>query len=379
MPQTASQKHLSISHTTEAADGVVRLKLGGRLDMDTVAKHWGEATGLLEKHSPSKLVVDASEVDYCDGSGMGLLIELRRSQLSRGGEIEIEGLAEETRHLLDSLKGMSGEAGKKKPRPSLATGVGEFTVQFWRDVVQQVTFTGELVVALVRVAANPGRLRWKDFWLASERAGIDALPIVAMITFLIGLILGFQSAVAMRPYGADIYVPNLIALMLFRELGPLMTAIILAGRTGSSIAAELGTMKVNEEIDALSTMGLEPVRFLVVTRVLAVVIMTPMLTLFGIFAGLVGGAVVFLSLGYPMIVYINQVVGAVNLTDLTGGLFKTVVFGFLIASIGCLRGLQTLKGASAVGISTTRAVVAGIFLIILADGIFAVLYFYLGI
>ena len=147
------------------------------------------------------------------------------------------------------------------------------------------------------------RLRWKDFFLACERAGVDALPIVALITFLIGLILGFQSAIAMRPYGADIYVPNLIAIMLFRELGPLMTAIILAGRTGSAFAAELGTMKVNEEIDALTTMGLNPVRFLVVTRVMAVVIMTPLLTLCGIFAGLVGGAVVFLTIGYPLVAY----------------------------------------------------------------------------
>ncbi len=380
MPPTESQNQLSISTTADdtAAD-VFHLKLVGRLDMETVGQNWEKATGLLEKQAPRRLIVDASGVDYCDGSGLGLLMELRRRQLSRGGEVEIEGLGEDTQRLLGSFKDMSEEAGKKKARRSVPTEVGKLTAQFWRDIVHVVTFSGELVVALLRVAANPRRLRWKDFWLASEKAGIDALPIVALITFLIGLILGFQSAVAMRPYGADIYVPNLIALMLFRELGPLMTAIILAGRTGSSIAAELGTMKVNEEIDALTTMGLEPVRFLVVTRVLAVVIMTPMLSLFGIFAGLVGGAVVFLSLGYPMIVYINQVVGAVNLTDLAGGLFKTVVFGLLIASIGCLRGLQTLKGASAVGISTTRAVVAGIFLIILSDGLFAVLYFYLGI
>ena len=355
------------------------LDMGFALDMETVAQHWAKATGLVDKHAPRRLVVDASGVDYCDGAGMGLLVELRRCQLSRGGEVEVEGLGDENQRLLGALKDMSSENGRKKAQRSVATEVGKVAAHFWRDIVHQITFTGELVVAFLRVAANPRRLRWKDFWLAAERAGIDALPIVALITFLIGLILGFQSSVAMRPYGADIYVPNLIAIMLFRELGPLMTAILLAGRTGSSFAAELGTMKVNEEIDALTTMGLDPVRFLVVTRMLAVVIMTPMLTLFGIFAGLVGGAVVFLSLGYPLIVYTNQVVGAVNLTDLTGGLFKTVVFGFLIASIGCLRGLQTLKGASAVGISTTRAVVAGIFLIILSDGIFAVLYYYLGI
>src|SRR5262249_44122102 len=153
-------------------------------------------------------------------------------------------------------------------------------------------------------------------------AGVNALPIVSLISFLIGLIMAFQSAIPMHQYGAEIYVADLVALSMLRELGPLMTAIILAGRSGSAFAAELGTMKVNEEINALPTMGLDPVRFLVVTRVLAAVVMMPLLTLFSNLMGLVGGAVVFLSFDFPLVTYVQQVRGAVTVSDLLGGLAK---------------------------------------------------------
>ncbi|MFW6255811.1 MAG: MlaE family ABC transporter permease, partial [Candidatus Sumerlaeota bacterium] len=200
-----------------------------------------------------------------------------------------------------------------------------------------------------------------------------------LIGFLMGLIMSFQAAIPLRQFGADIFVADLIALSMLRELGPLMTAIILAGRTGSAFAAELGTMQINEEIDALKTMGLPPVRFLVVTRVTGATFVTPLLTLFANLAGLIGGAVVLLSLGFPLITYYRQAFGAVDLVDLTGGLAKSVVFGFLVSAIGCLRGLQTKSGATSVGHSTTRAVVSAIILIALADGVFAVVYYYLGI
>jgi phospholipid/cholesterol/gamma-HCH transport system permease protein len=195
----------------------------------------------------------------------------------------------------------------------------------------------------------------------------------------VGLIIAFQAAMPMGQFGAEIFVADLIALGMLRELGPLMTAIVLAGRSASAFAAELGTMKVNEEIDALSTMGLDPVRFLVVTRVLAALVMTPLLTIFANLVGLIGGAVVLLSLGFPLVTYTNRVLAAVDYVDLASGLCKAFVFGILIAAIGCLRGLQTGTGARAVGESTTRAVVSGIVLIVVVDGVFAVVYHYLGI
>jgi len=205
--------------------------------------------------------------------------------------------------------------------------------------------------------------------------GVNALPVIALIGLLLGLIFAFESAMSLRRFGADIFVANLIGLAMLREMGPLMTAIILTGRSGSAFAAEIGTMKVREEIDALTTMGLEPVRFLVLPRVLAAVVITPVLTVFAIAFGLFGGGVVMRSLGYPFVAYVNQMLTAVTVADLRNGLIKSLAYGIVVAAIGCLRGLQTTTGASAVGQSTTNAVVSGIVLIAIVDGIFALVYY----
>jgi phospholipid/cholesterol/gamma-HCH transport system permease protein len=180
-------------------------------------------------------------------------------------------------------------------------------------------------------------------------------------------------------FGVEIYVADLAALSLLRVMGPLMSAIIFAARSGSAFAAEIGTMKVNEELDALSTMGIDPVRFLAVGRVLAGMAVTPLLAVFASLFGLIGAGAVMLGLGFPLITYFNQVVSAVDVVDFIGGLFKAAVFGLLVAAVGCLRGLQTKSGPSAVGDSATRAVVSGIVLIILAEGVFAVVFYCLDI
>jgi phospholipid/cholesterol/gamma-HCH transport system permease protein len=200
-----------------------------------------------------------------------------------------------------------------------------------------------------------------------------------MLGFLVGLIMAFQGAVLMAQFGAEIYIADFVGKSLARELAPLITAIIVAGRTGSAFAAEIGTMKVNEEIDALFTMGLDPVRFLVVPRVSASTLMIPLLAVMTNLFGMAGGAVVMKGLGFPLITYVNRIFSAVTTTDLLGGLLKTLVFGLLISSAGCLCGLRTGEGASAVGQSATRAVVSSITLIVIADGIFAVLFFFMGI
>jgi len=181
----------------------------------------------------------------------------------------------------------------------------------------------------------------------------------------------------LREFGVDIFVVNLVALAMLRELGPIMTAIVLAGRSGSAFAAEIGTMKINEEVNALLTMGLDPDRFLVVPRVIAALIATPVLTIFANAVGILGGISVVLSLGYPWAAVMNQLYSAVTPSDVISGMIKAVVFGLLVASVGCLRGLQTKNGALAVGESTTRAVVSGIFLIILTDALFAVAFYIL--
>ncbi len=362
-------------------DGVLRLAIDGRLDSDGTGQIWRDATSSVAAAKAVSVVLDASGVDYCDGSGIALLAYLRDGQARSGGELTIEGLRPEFQQMLEGWApgGLARLGGGPSETSSLAVEIGEAAVEVWRDIQALISFVGELTAALGYAALHPRSVRWRDAFRVAEAAGVNALPIVALISFLVGLIMAFQAAIPLRQFGAEIFVANLIALSMLREMGPLMTAIILAGRSGSAFAAELGTMKVREEIDALKTMGLDPVGFLVVPRVTAAVVMTPLLTVFANLLGLMGGSVVMLSLGFPLVTFFNQVQYAVTYGSLVGGLLKAFVFGILVAAIGCLRGLQTGSGASAVGESTTRAVVSGIVLITVTDGIFSVVYFYLGV
>ncbi|HNK51535.1 MAG TPA: MlaE family lipid ABC transporter permease subunit, partial [Nitrospira sp.] len=353
----------------------------GRWDSDTTGKWWQRGQQILEQGKPSRLVIDASGVSYCDGAGVAFLIDLQQLQIRIGGDAAIQGLPEEVRRLLDIYGHISIERspGRRREPLSIIEQVGKAAVELWRDLQALLTFIGELALTLLRAARHPRLVRWHDALLVAEQSGVDALPIIALIGVLLGLILAFQSAIPMRRFGADIFVADLLGIAMLREMGPLITAIILAGRSGSAFAAELGTMKVREEIDALRTMGLEPVRFLVVPRVIAAVAMIPVLTVFANLFGLMGGAIVMRSLGYPLVTYVNQVLSAVTVGDLMGGLLKSFVYGIVVAAVGCLRGLETRTGASAVGQSTTSAVVSGIVLIAIVDGLFAVVFYALGL
>jgi len=363
-----------------SSDGALVFSIIGSLDSNTTGQAWRDALQLINQHQPKRLIVDASQLTYCDGAGAALLLELRRRQQSRRHAYEILSLDPAYQALLD----LYGRWDAQRPEPlapaeSPVEQIGRATITIWNDMVVLIIFVGQLCSALARAARCPRLVRWKDALVTAELAGVNALPIISLLGFLLGLIMAFQSAIPMRQFGADIYVANLIGLSMLRELGPLLTAIILAGRSGSAFAAELGTMKVSEELDALTTMGLEPVGFLVVPRVIAAVAMTPLLAVFAGLLGLIGGAVVMLSLGFPLVTYVIQVKSAVTVGDMVGGLGKSFVFGIVVAAIGCLRGLQTKSGASAVGESTTRAVVSGLVLITVVDGIFAVIFYYLGI
>jgi phospholipid/cholesterol/gamma-HCH transport system permease protein len=361
-------------------DGSFKLTIAGRLDSTTAGGIWRRATAAVSDANAANVVIDASGVDYCDGAGIALLAQLREIQNKTRGNLQIEGLQPEFAELLnDGAAAFPRETPSGPPHEGLAEEIGEATVEVWRDIQILVSFIGELGVGLVRAAIHPRSVRWGDALRVAETAGVNALPIVSLVGFLMGLIMAFQAAVPLRQFGAQLFIANLIGLSMLRELGPLMTAIILAGRSGSAFAAELGTMKVREEIDALKTMGLDPVRFLIVTRVVAAVCMTPLLTVFADLVGLIGGSVVMLSLGFPLVTFFHQVQYAVTYGSLVGGLVKSFAFGILVAAIGCLRGLQTGTGATAVGQSTTSAVVSGIILIAITDGIFSVVYYYLGV
>lgn len=346
-----------------------RLVFSGRLDAESVAGAWERA--LAAAGQESRISIDASEVDYCDGAGIALLWELQRR-----GAGEISGLKPEIAKLLEPFADAERKADEqKRARVSTIEGVGQVVAELARDLQEQVSFLGQIIVISLRILRRPRELRWADVWATCERAGVQALVVVGLISFLTGLIMAFQAAPPLREFGVDLYVVNLVSLAMLRELGPIMTAIVLAGRSGSAFAAEIGTMKVNEEINALTTMGLDPVRFLVAPRVLAGVLVTPVLTIYADLVGVGGGFVVMTGRGYPLVTLWNQLVSAVGINDLLAGLIKGFAFGALVAGIGCLRGLQTKSGASAVGISTTRSVVTSIFLIVVVDAIFAVVYY----
>jgi phospholipid/cholesterol/gamma-HCH transport system permease protein len=359
--------------------GGLVLRLTGRLDTAATGAIWREAMRLTRAGEAGDLLVDATGVEYCDGAGASLILALRHNQEAAGHGFTLRGLRPEYRQLLDMIAPV-GRGGEELPphRAGFFEALGRAALQLLADQRAFLVFVGELCVSLAAGLRHPRQIRFQDFLLVAERAGIGAIPIVAIVGFLLGLILLFQSAIPMQRFGADLYAADLLGIAMFRELGPLMAAILLTARSGSAFAAELGTMKVNEEIDALSTMGLEPVRFLVVPRVLAAVLVVPILTMVMNLAGLVGGAVVFTSFGYPLVTYASRVLDAASAGDLVGGLVKSLFLGVIVAAVGCLRGIQTGQGAGAVGQSATSSVVSGIILIAIAEGVFAVVFYVLG-
>jgi len=320
-------------------------------------------------------------ITYCDGAGAGLVAELRRLAAVRGAGFRVTGLSDEMRALWESTALGDPTAGALRPAPRAdwVSAVGDSTATVLDDLVAMVSFVGEVTRALLWAVTHPHKVRVGDTLTVAQKLGADAVPVVCLLGFLIGLIIAFQAAGPMTQYGAQSMIPVLVTFTVVRELGPLITAIILAGRSGSAFAAEIGTMKVTEELNALETFGLSPTRFLVVPRVLAAVLMTPLLSLFATVMGVVGGYVVMASLGYSLAYYVNAVASAAGVVDLLQGLGKSVVFAVLVAAVGCLRGLRTGSGPGAVGDSTTRAVVAGIVLVVASDGVLGVVFYYLGV
>jgi phospholipid/cholesterol/gamma-HCH transport system permease protein len=364
---------------TDQPGGHRLVAITGRLDATTLPTIWDDVRRAATEAPERPLVVDAAGVDYCDGAGAALFVDLLRQP--RPGKIEVTNLKPGIEVLLrqfdpERLEHDLDPAPKRRPA---IEEVGVAAYRVWRDMRRQIEFVGEATAALFHAVVHPATVRWRDVWRICERVGADALPIVALISFLLGLILAFQSAVPMKRFGAEIFVADLIGLAMLRELGPLMTAILLAGRSGAAFAAEIGTMKVNQEVDALTTMGLNPVRFLVTPRIIAAMLMTPLLVLFSDLVGMIGGALTMRSFSIPVVTFLKEIDSAVTLTDFLAGFVKSFVFALLVAGIGCMRGLETAAGASAVGDSATSAVVSGIILLVVVDGLFAVAYYLLNI
>ena len=352
-----------------APEAQTPFRLCGDLTLATIPELWP----CIRNTEWANTRIDASEIQQCDGAGAALLFEL----IQRGAQLE--QLPEQSQRLLNALNPERALIrATSKPRVNLIAQLGQQTAGLFAEFARQVSFLGATAQAIVNTIAQPKTFRWRDFLLQCELVGANAVPIVALISILLGVILAFQSAIPMRQFGAELYVANLLGLSLIRELGPLITAILLAGRSGAAFAAEIGTMKVNEEVNALITFGFDPMRFLVLPRLMAGVLIAPLLTLFAEAVGLFGGALVMKGFGIPFSTFWNQVSTQVDLVDFSTGLTKAAIFGFIIASVGCLRGLNTGNGASAVGAATTQAVVQTLVLLVVADGLFAVVAYHMG-
>jgi phospholipid/cholesterol/gamma-HCH transport system permease protein len=358
------------------------IRFHGRMDSSSAGALIEELSHYFTENPPGDLSVDLENVIYLDDFGTLVLVELRKITVREHGEFQLLNAGEKIREMLmflrfDSLfKKVSFE---KKRRQGVFVRLGEKTFDIILDLKYAVSFIGAITLSLGYHLAHPKALRKEDTLDYMQKTGVDGLPIVALISFLMGLIMAFMSSVQLEQFGANIYVASLVSLSMTRELGPIMTAIIVAGRSGSAFAAEIGTMKISEEVDALFTMGFDPVGFLVIPKLIAALVMVPILTLFSDIFAIAGGLLVgVFMLDLTAGSYVSQTIATLTIFDVFWGVLKSAVFALLITWVGCLRGFQVSGGAASVGQATTSAVVSSIFLIILFDSVFSVVLRYTG-
>jgi phospholipid/cholesterol/gamma-HCH transport system permease protein len=359
---------------TRPASGVLVVSLSGRWTLVEGVPPAGPVLTALEP-GDGRLGFDASAVTSWDSALVTFLHSVATLARGRGVSVDTAGLPEGVRRLVDlALAVKPREAATSVVDDALTARVGRTALRAWGTAGDALAFVGETALAFAALFRGRARFRGVDLALAFEAAGVGALGIVALINFLIGAVLAFVGAVQLQQFGAAIYVANLVAIGVARELGALMTGIVMAGRTGASFAAVLGTMRVNEEVDALETMGLRPVEFLVLPRVLATALMMPALVAYADLMGLLGGLFVgttLLDIGVRQ--YAQQTQAALALRHVWIGLGKSVVFGAVVATTGCYYGIRCGRSAAAVGEATTRAVVMGIVLVVVVDAVATVL------
>jgi len=360
-----------------------RIELGGTITIDDSAALWKRVGESLEELKTARSVeIDLSRIRVIDGACMALLVHFRGDVRARGVSCEFVGGTPDVERIVDLYGGHKKAKRRRATRtPTNAVEqVGEATISVFKEIRQILDFFGQLVVSAILAVKNPKTVNFHDVGPTMERAGADAAPIVLLINFLIGFVMAYQSAAQLKQFGANIYMVDLVAVSMTRELGPLMTAIIICGRSGAAFAAELGTMKVSEEVDALRTLGFMPLRYLVMPRMMGLVLVAPFLVLLADAIGIVGGMVVgVLTLDITPTSFVIQLQGAVKPSDIISGLVKSMAFAAAIALISCQQGLATSGGAEGVGRRTTGAVVAILFALIVLDAIFTVLLAWLGL
>jgi phospholipid/cholesterol/gamma-HCH transport system permease protein len=357
----------------EEAGGQVLVVVRGRLDFRTAKGIRERLTSRFAGRAIGSLTIDMSAVGQGDTSGLVVLHELKEGDWAHGIRARIVGLHPELSRILSAFPAdRGGGLAVEAPRPNVAEVVGQRSIRLVRGAREHVHFIGAVVQALGQAILRPRRMRWREVARVFEKAGVDALPVLSLVSGLFGINVALEGAQPLARFGAEIFTASIIGRTVVREMGPLLAAFVLAGRSGSAFAAELGTMKVNDELDALVTMGLDPVRFLVVQRVLASTLLAPLLAVYSIAVGIAAGVLIMGKLGFSPTVTWSVLTDWVTLKDVLLGISKSVIYGAAVAGIGCERGLQTENGASSVGASATRAVVGGIILIVAVDAMFAV-------
>jgi phospholipid/cholesterol/gamma-HCH transport system permease protein len=377
--QKDSAELYKLSFKPKGADLLIDLE--GEFGLNNLIDFRNDIQRELASQKWQSASIDFSKVDYLDSAAALTMVKIQQEASRNHIDCQLVNLNDEAKGIFSVIheEALSHPPFKAASyQNDFIRQVGRTSIHIAHDFVSIVTFVGELLIALYYTLRHPKTLRVRDVLFYVQRAGVDGLPIVALISLLIGLIIAFMSFLQFKQVGANIYVPALVSFAMVKELGPIMTAILVAGRSGSAFAAEIGTMVVNEEVDALRTMGFDPIRFLAVPKVLAMIIVVPILTIYSDLFGILGGMIIGVtSLDLTAKTYITQSVKTIQVFDVVTSLVKAAVFAGMIAGIGCQRGFQVRAGAQDVGKYTTSAVVSAIFLIVVVDSIFAIMLYYI--
>jgi phospholipid/cholesterol/gamma-HCH transport system permease protein len=386
--RSAGERRVAAADGTRVAaerdrDGKLVVRLAGTWTLEDGMPDLSPVERALAERPPPKAVgFDMGELHHWDSGVLAFVAKVEDTALGHQVPVDRSGLPEPVQRLLTIAQAVPEKEGARAPEipESWVARVGAAAQRAWQQAVNAVTFLGEATLAFGRMMSGRARFRWRDFAVVVQEAGVEALPIVTLINFLVGMIIAFVGAVQLLKFGASIYVADLVTISTARELGCLMTAVIMAGRTGSGFAAQLGTMQVNQEIEALETMGLPPMEFLVLPRLLALSLMMPLLCVYADVIAWFGGTFVAVGmLDLNPTQFWQESKQSIALTDIGLGISKSLVFGVIIAICGCMQGIHAGKNAAAVGQAATSAVVLSIVWIVVADGVFAVLCNVLGI
>ncbi|MFH2046752.1 MAG: MlaE family lipid ABC transporter permease subunit [Pseudomonadota bacterium] len=361
---------------SEDKKGLFTVHFHGRMDAQTSPAIIRQILVEIDSFPFINVTADLDQVSYFDDFGLLVLIELKKTVKKKKGTFAIidnSGKAKNMLSLLESNFSKPAVPVKKKGPHRVIEHLGESVLNNASSFGGVISFIGSVALSFYHICRHPKSLRINDTILFMEKTGVNALPIIALISFLLGLVIAFMSSLQLEQFGANLYVASLVSIGMVSELGPIMTAIVVAGRSGSAFAAEIGTMKISEEVDALFVMGFNPTLFLAIPRMLASIIVVPFLTLFSDIFAIAGGLVVgVFILDLTTSSYLTQTMKVLDLFEICWGISKSIVFAVIISWVGCLRGFQTKGGADAVGNAATSAVVSSIFLIILFDSIFAI-------